>query len=322
MASGDYQQALEYYQQAAALEPDNAINHYQLFRVHHRMRRYADALRDVTLALQASPDSQEYKIKKAKLLQNLGQCDRAVQEYGEMQYSGPEVQEAQLCAHEIQLAQRAYYDEDWEAAAHHFHQALGYVEQATDLQFSRAQALYQLGDYYGVISDTGRVLKVHSNHVEAYELRGQAYQRLGDFETAQMHFREGLKLDPEHKGCKEGHRFVKNITKKDKRGNDAFSAGKYQEAIDNWWTAINVDTTHLAFFRPTLLKIVKAHTKLGQHAKAVEEAQKHVDNAESVEGLWALGDAQLAGDMFQEAINTFRRAQEIAVRNFCVCAMI
>ena len=312
MMQGNYEEALHYYEQAAALEPDNAVNHYKLYRVHHRMRKYGDALRDVTNALNIEPTSVEYRMQKAKLLTNLGQCDRALEQYTEMKYNGAEKQEALLCAQEIELGQRAFFEKQWEEAARHFHQALQYVEQATDLQFSRAQALYEMGDYYGVISDTGRVLKQYPNHIEAYQLRGQAYTRLGDHETAQIHFREGLKLDPEHKGCKEGHRFIKTISKKDKRGDDAYEAGKYKQAIDSWWEAIHVDLDHASFFLSTLLKIVKAHSKLGEHAKAVEEAQKHVDHQETVEGLWALGDAQLAGDMFDDAVRTFHRAKEIA----------
>jgi len=320
MATGNYQEALKHYKQAALLEPDNATNHYQLFRVHHRMKKYMDALKDVNNALEVEPTSTDYRMQKAKLLVSVGQCDRALEEYTVMKYSGAALQEAQQCAQAIEFANKAVYDEKWDEAARYFHQALTYVEQASDLQFARAQALYHLGDYYGVISDTGRVLKAHGNHIEAYELRGQAYTRLGDHDTAQQHFREGLKLDPEHKGCKQGHKFIKYLMKKDKRGDDAFAAGKYKDAIAFWWQAIEIDNTHAAFCRPVLLKIVKAHTKAGEHDMAILEAQKHIDGAETVDGLWALGDAQSAAERFDEAVRSFQRAQEIAVSKCQSCA--
>jgi DnaJ family protein C protein 3 len=77
---------------------------------------------------------------------------------------------------------------------------------------------------------------------------------------------------------------------------------------------MNTDITLLAYVRPTLLKVVKAHVELKQYDKAIEEAKKHVDNEESVEGLYAMGGAQLAGEKFEEAIRTYHRAHEIAVR--------
>lgn len=76
---------------------------------------------------------------------------------------------------------------------------------------------------------------------------------------------------------------------------------------------MNIDISLLAFVRPTLLKVVKGHIKLKEYGKAVEEAKKHVDNEESVEGLHAMGSAQLAGEMFDEAVRTYQRAMEIAV---------
>ncbi len=119
-------------------------------------------------------------------------------------------------------------------------------------------------------------------------------------------------------GCKEGHRFVKKITKKDKKGDELFDKGEYGAAIDSWWEAMNADITLLAYVRPTLLKVVRAHVELKQYDKAIEEAQKHIDNEESVEGLLALGQAQLAGEKFEEAIRTYNRAHEIAVRGMAV----
>jgi Tfp pilus assembly protein PilF len=57
-----------------------------------------------------------------------------------------------------------------------------------------------LRDFYGVISDTGKLLKAYPRHLEAYALRGEAYWKLNEVEMAGKHFREGLKLDPEHDG--------------------------------------------------------------------------------------------------------------------------
>ena len=71
--------------------------------------------------------------------------------------------------------------------------------------------------------------------------------------------------------------------------------------------------THLHFVRPTLLKVVKTHIKLDEYETALVEANKHVENEESVEGLHALGEALMAGEKFDEAKQTYQPAMEIAV---------
>lgn len=316
--SGKYENALQFYREAITLEPENALNHYKLFRVHQRMRKYSDALKDLGRALELKPDSKDYRLQKVKLLKSLGQCEEALVVVEPLEGQDDLKEQVKSCATDIASAQEMIYAEKWQEASHFLDRAMKHVEQASDLTFQRAQALYHMGDYYGTISDTGRVLKAHSQHLEAYELRGNAYFRLGDHDTAITHYREALKFNPEHKGCKAGHKFVKSIEKKKKRGDTAFEQGKYEDAIKHWWEAINIDALHLAFFRPTLLKIVKAHTKLGQHDKAIAEAEKHVNNLETVEGLFALGEAQQGGDKFEEALRTFQKAAEIAVSQLII----
>mmetsp|Transcript_3344 Transcript_3344/g.5083 ORF Transcript_3344/g.5083 Transcript_3344/m.5083 type:complete len:516 (-) Transcript_3344:242-1789(-) len=313
-----YDDAALFYTRAAEVEPDNALNYYKLFRVNNRMKKLSSALKDLTTACEKDPSKAEYRTQKAKLLVSLGQCDEAVEEYKILQQQNqasdiqPNIDEARRCAAEVQAATSSFARQDWATALQYFNMALSHMEQAPDLLFMKAKAEYETQDYYGVISDMGRILKSYPSHIEAYQLRGEAYFRLGEHDTAVNHFREGLKLDPEHKGCKKGHKAIKTLLKKEKRGDDAFQAGQYKEAIDHWWAAMNLDISHLAFVRPALLKVVKAHTKLGEHDKAIEEAHKHVNNMESVEGLHALGDAQIAADKFDEAVRTFHRAFEIA----------
>jgi tetratricopeptide (TPR) repeat protein len=316
MLDGDYTLAVEYLNQAVALDPQNASTYLKLYRVHHRQKQYAEALDDLTKALTIDPTNKDYTQKKIQLLISLGQCTEATDFVNKSQHIGIDVkqaEQAQQCAMEIDLAQKAYFEEDFVTAADMFQRALAHVDlQGSDLMWMKAQSLFRTGDFYGVVSDTGKILKQHKDHLEAYQLRGQAYFRLGEHEQAVLHFREALKLDPEHKGCKEGHKLVKKFEKLRKKGESAFQDRKFKDAIDHWWTAINIDPSHIAFFLPTLLRIVEAHTKLGEHGMAIEECEKHVNYQETVEGLWALGDAQTAGEKYDDAMRSFRRAEEIA----------
>lgn len=222
------------------------------------------------------------------------------------------ISESKTCATLTSSAMEAYQNEDWHNAVLHFNRVLSYTLDTPDLTFMKAQSEFHTGAYYGVVSDTGKILKNYPRHIEAYQLRGEAYYRLNEMDMAVKHFREGLKLDPEHKGCKDGHRTVKKITKKDKKADELFEKGEYQSAIERWWEAMNADISLLSFVRPTLLKVVKAHLALKEFGKAIEEAKKHVDNEESIEGLHALAEAMTGAEKFDEALRTYQRAVEIA----------
>lgn len=320
MSERRFDDAVSHYRNAISLEPDNASNYYKLFRVHNRMRKLTDALADLTKALEKDPSNADYRKQRAKLLVALGQCDQAVEDYKELRKgsdpsSAPEWQgaeaEAVRCSMQVEEASKAFAEEDWNKAVEYFNLALSHMEQASDLLFMKAQAEYKKGDFYGTVSDTGKILKAHSNHLDAYQLRGEAYFRLGEHDMAVNHFREALKLDPEHKGCKAGHKAVKNITKKEKRGDDAFAAGKHKEAIGYWKQAMDADPMHVAFIRPTILKVVKAHSAAGEHDDAIREANRHIQLGETADGLLALGDAELEAERYEDAVRTYRRALEV-----------
>merc|ERR1712038_702140 len=219
-------------------------------------------------------------------------------------------EEAANCANELHTATLAYHEQRYDTATHFYELALSKMEHNSDILFLKASSEYGTGDYYGVISDTGKILKVHTKHLEAYELRGKAYYKLGELDMATTHFREALLLDPEHKGCKAGHKLIKSIQKKDRRGDTSMIEGEYTQAIEHWWAAIELDPTLNSFHRPTLLKIVKAHSKAGQHQEAIREAKKYMGEREDMDGFFAMGDVYTAAEMWQEAVNLYRQAME------------
>ena len=102
---------------------------------------------------------------------------------------------------------------------------------------------FGLEDYYGAISDAGKILKFDSKNMDALQLRGDSYTKLAEHDMALKHYKEALKFDPEHKGCKAGHKYVKTLTKYDRKGNTSSESNDHENAINYWWQAINHDVT-------------------------------------------------------------------------------
>lgn len=318
-SQGNTAQAVSYLQQAIEIEPDNAVNHHRLYKVRHRSRQFMEALKDINSAVNyasANDEKTMYRTLKAKLLVELGQCDRALAEYEQVKDRDQSVYStAQQCAKTLEEAGKAAYDKDFSRAALLFREALRFTEYAPDIMWNKAQALLEMGDYYGAISDSGKLLKLLPQHIEAYQLRGTAYYRLAEHEQAVAHFREGLKLDPEHKGCKEGHKLVKKLEKSRKKAEEAFDAKKFDDAVALFEKTRNLDPNHVTFNRQILLKQIKAMSRSGKHDAAIAEARRYNEEGETVEGLWVLGEALTDGDKFDEALNVYRQALELAPEN-------
>ena len=326
-ATGETATALRYLQYAAQQEPSNPVNHYRLFKIHSRKRQYVDALDDITKAVeleQSSNSNTSYRPHKAKLLMTMGQCDRAFVEYQQIQEQqgqklddsiNSDAEKAMQCFQTIEAAQKSFFAKDYVQAARFYQKALQFVEVASDLTWMKAKSLFEIGDYYGVISDTGKLLKQHPRHLDAYHLRGTAYYYLAEHEQAILHYREALKLDPEHKACKEGHKLVKKLEKSRKKADEMLAKGDYTIALENYNKARSWDASHRVFNRIMQLQVIKTCSKLGQHDEALREAKAYNDAEETMDGVLALGDALLEAEKYQEAVNTFQKAYEMAQDN-------
>ena len=330
IAQRDYNAAISHYQSAISLEPTNGLNFHKLYRLQMRMKHFNKALESITTAVQVVDQAKSitYRFEKAKLLTLLGQCEQAVEEYRHLtgihtvdQWSDEQRNlrvEAFNCHEHLSVASSTFASEDYATALAHYREVLHFLEPnaVPDILYRKCIAEYQTQDYYGVISDTGKLLKAFPNHIEAYCLRGDSYTKLGEFNVALEHFRSGLKLDPEHKDCKASHKFVKSIQKKVSRGEAALEKKNIDGAVEYFYQALELDKENSmgAFSRNLLLRIAQVHLDAGNGKESVVVAKRHVDQTESVEGLLVLGDALIGNEEFQEAVNVFHRAVEFEVR--------
>merc|ERR1712224_397105 len=130
-----------------------------------------------------------------------------------------------------------------------------------------------------------------------------------EHDSAIKHFREGLLHDPEHKGCREGHRLVKKIEKKKKKGDDALAKGNFKEAIEHYKGAIMIEPEHINFNRMVSVLIMQTYSKNKQHDEAIKLGRQIAEELEEdVDALWALGDALTDAEKFDEALRVFRDA--------------
>ena len=128
---------------------------------------------------------------------------------------------------------------------------------------------------------------------------------------AVQHYKEGLKMDPEHKECKVGHKQTKNLLKKVNRGDSAMAEGKFSEAIEYWNDAIKMDDEHHVFIAPTLINIANAYSKANNHDEAVNTCNLAINIEETSEALFCLSDVYTNAEKYQEAIRPLQRASEL-----------
>jgi DnaJ family protein C protein 3 len=128
-----------------------------------------------------------------------------------------------------------------------------------------------------------------------------------------VHYREGLKLDPEHKDCKLGHKLIKSIEKKLKKAEESSDKRDFAGAAEHYKAALEIDPYNRMLNRPKMLLLAKAYSNAGQHDQALAVIEKHLEEEETIEGIYALGQAQQDAEQWEVAVRTFHRAVEFAV---------
>lgn len=90
---------------------------------------------------------------------------------------------------------------DCHAVKHHLTEVLIHAEFAADALLRRAACSYKLGEYYEAIADSGKAIKFAQDNIDALELRGRAYYKLGESEMAMNHWKQGLKVRYSRAAC-------------------------------------------------------------------------------------------------------------------------
>lgn len=220
--------------------------------------------------------------------------------------------QATACKNALVHGERAYVTRRWPVAQEYFSEALRYAENAAHVFLKRAWCHYQSQQYFESIADTGKVLKIEQDNIEALQLRGDAYYHLGEIDTAINHYRKGLKFDPEHKGCKDSYKKVKKIVDFQKKAETFAARNDHSSQVDILRKAIEVDRSVM----PIQIKLHKSLAEALKGAKKYKEAKdaaEFVVKADDQDGQnhRLLGEILLELESYEEAVYHYKRANEL-----------
>lgn len=317
-SKGDTEESARLWQQVISLEPKNEQNFYKLFRVHLRQQKFREALQDLTHCLELKPTHKQSLAQRGKLLLRLGRCAEAEIDLKELEKIDPKSKDVALiadagkCAVQLKLGDNAYQRRQWDVAKNHYTEVIRYSEMSSHAFLRRSWCSFNIGDMYESIADAGKVLKFDPNNLEALELRGGCYYVLGETETAMNHYRQALKLDPEHRGCKEGHRLIKKIQKSRDRYQKALSKGDKEEALKYLQAVIDADPNHPKSVPEAESDMAKVLKDLGRKQEAKQLAESALQKDERNGALMILlADIMMDNEEWDEAVYRIKKALEL-----------
>jgi len=271
-AKGDYDQAVEQYNEALKLDPKYAVAYNNRGNVYRDKKDYIAAIADYNQAIKLDPKfALPYNDRGyANYLKK--DYDRAIADYGEAIKLDPKNALA------YNRRGSVYYErKNYDRAIADYGEAIKLDPKNAVAYYSRGNVYRDNSDLTRAIADYSEAIKLAPKYAWAYNNRGNAHFGNKDYDRAIADYDEAIKLDPKYTWAYNN------------RGNAYFGKKGYDRAIADYDEAIKLDPKYVVAYASRGL----AKEALGRKAEAIADFNKaqsiNPTDLVSRNGLWRLG---------------------------------
>jgi DnaJ family protein C protein 7 len=155
------------------------------------------------------------------------------------------------------------------------------------------------------------LLRNNNQDPDALVLRGRVLYAQGENDKAIQHFRQALSCDPDFKDAVKNLRMVQKLERMKEEGNTAFKSGRFQEAIEIYGKALEIDPSN----KLTNSKILQNRALCHSRQKSWKEAIADCDKALELDPGYTKARktrAKALGESgnWQEAVREYKAIQE------------
>lgn len=221
LAQGNANDALTYFDVAAARDPNNYLTFFQRGATYLSLGRNAQASQDFDKVLSIRPGFEKALIQRAKIKSKNADWAAARQDYeaaGKLESAElSQLEEAEQAAYLAFDSERAG---DWEGCIGQAGTAIMVAGTALNLRQLRARCRFERGEVLEGTSDLAHVLQIAPESVEPHlQISSMMFYSVGDMDKGLTQIRKCLHSDPENKACSKMYRREKQIDKTMKQVN-------------------------------------------------------------------------------------------------------
>ena len=192
-ALGRYDEAITDYDQALCHQPDFVPAYANRGSAKNRLGYHQEAIADYNQALHRRPDDALVYVNRGSAKGGLGRYDEAIADYSQALHLKLEGAEVYNNRGNAKSALGRY-----EEAIADYNQAVYLKPKDALAYFNRGNARGALGRYEESIADYDEAIRLKLDHALAYNNRGAAKSRLGRYEEAIADYSQSLRLRPDH----------------------------------------------------------------------------------------------------------------------------
>jgi len=194
--------------------------------------------------------------------------------------------------------------------------ALKYSPDADSIKLLKAKALLGLKKPQDVVNLVTEIMRNDPNNSEALYVRGVALFYTGNAQAAIKHFRQALQGDPDNPKYRNHMKKAQQLETRKKDGNDAFSAGKNQEAYDIYTECLSIDVDNVSTNATLYCNRAAAAMKLKKYQEAVDDCNKALEmDSQYVKAYARRAACYTQLEMHDEAVRDFEKLRQMDPEN-------
>ena len=250
----DFDKAIKEYSKALEADPKNPTYLSNRSAAFMSANEFEKALEDARLSDELEPENSKVLLRLARICTALGKPEEAISIFEKIQppVTTKDKAPAKVMNNYVLQAEEALREGTaGSMALHALDQAergLGYgVDRPRKWKLLRGEAYLRMGgvNSLGEAQNIAMsLLRSNAQDPEALVLRGRAIYAQGESAKALQHFRQALSCDPDFKDAIRYLRMVQKLDKMKEQGNNAFKSGRFEEAVQVYGTALEVDPSN------------------------------------------------------------------------------
>nr|WP_242050583.1 tetratricopeptide repeat protein [Oculatella sp. FACHB-28] len=191
--NGDYQGAIEDYNQAIQLDPSYAEAYYDRAWAKKDLGDNQGAIADYTKAIELKPDYVEAYYGRGIARYNLGDNQGAIADYTKAIELNPNYANAYYSRGNVKSSLG-----DNQGAIADYTKAIELNPNYANAYYSRGNVKSSLGDNQGAIADYTKAIELNPNYADAYQGRGIVRYNLGANQEAIADYTKVIELSPDY----------------------------------------------------------------------------------------------------------------------------
>ncbi|CAJ0577402.1 unnamed protein product, partial [Mesorhabditis spiculigera] len=317
LAQGQFGEALNSYHAAIELDPKNYQTFYRRATVYLAMGKSKSALPDLDKVIELKPDFTAARIQRGNVLQKQGELDNAQADFDFVLSVEPANSEVAAKVENIQLlrqmvAQGHHFVEegDFASAEYYLSKALETMMWDGSLYKLRATCYKELGQVQKAIADLRNVAKLFSDSTQVYLEVSKLYYSIGDVEESLSQIRECLKLEQDHKQCKDFYKGVKKLAKMRDDLNKLVANQDWMGCLEKGQTILKTETKVPNIQFDVFRQTCKCNVHAGHIQEAIQECSEVLNNQnpDDVDVLCDRAEAHLLNEDYDAAIADYQKA--------------